>query len=777
MNRRNIVAGLLAGSLIVGGGGFWLGRTAIKSPRDVASIDAPPEASRIVAEVEFRALSSVIRTRGDVRFGSPKPVVLASSALRPTNLLVTVAPEKQRVLAEGDRALEVGDRPVFALAGAVPMYRDLHPGDSGDDVRQLEEALVRLGFSSGAVDGTYDESTGRAVNAWYKKSGFEPFGLTDDQRARLKSARDDAARAGDAVLSLERTTNGASPDKIVSADEQLRSARDKVATTSDDGAKAVSAAQLTVQERQNALDVATSNQVTASVAVTKARREAGDTIGTDQAQANLQKAKDAVTEASSTVARNVAGFNDAVRVVDNTVKNVADANASLQDAQKALATAQDDLVKARSKVVTTVVGSPIVITDVDATATQVKAAENVVTSATAGVRTAEAGVRSTQDSLAKAQSAVVDSQGQVGKAQTLEIEAKTAVQIAQKQIDAAQQTVADKSPLVADAEAKQRQADAQVVQAQALLDSAAVAVKTANRNADAANRSALGQVKVAEAAKRELLRPKDAALLADQLSSAKAVKARADIELAKLEEKSGFVVPANELLFFPKFPVRIDDTKLERGDPITGASLMTVTNSRLALDSDIDTADVPSFKKGSEVDIQDQELQIGLKGTVTDIAARPGTKGVDASRTYVEISIDEKTVRSLRDGQSAPIGFDITTLNGRNVQVSIQVKTTGKAVLVVPVSALRSGPDGKTYVDVQDKDDPKIALRSVVVLTGLKDGAVIQVTPVDGDLKTGMQVAVGAAGSGLSAPVGDGSSSDAIAANSSTADTSLTPSS
>ena len=52
--------------------------------------------------------------------------------------------------------IEVNGRPVLALQGDAPMYRTLRPGDTGDDVRQLELALARLGFDPGPVDGTYD---------------------------------------------------------------------------------------------------------------------------------------------------------------------------------------------------------------------------------------------------------------------------------------------------------------------------------------------------------------------------------------------------------------------------------------------------------------------------------------------------------------------------------------------------------------------------------------------------------------------------------------------
>ena len=59
----------------------------------------------------------------------------------------------------------VSDRPVFLLEGELPSYRDLGPGIRGDDVRQLETSLARMGFDPGPEDGLFDGSTATAVAA------------------------------------------------------------------------------------------------------------------------------------------------------------------------------------------------------------------------------------------------------------------------------------------------------------------------------------------------------------------------------------------------------------------------------------------------------------------------------------------------------------------------------------------------------------------------------------------------------------------------------------
>ena len=91
--------------------------------------------------------------------------------------------------------LTASGRPVFVLQGEIPVYRDLVPGISGDDVRQLESSLERLGFDPGPADGTYDEQTSAAVADWYTSAGFEPFGPTAEQLANIRTLEQELAAA------------------------------------------------------------------------------------------------------------------------------------------------------------------------------------------------------------------------------------------------------------------------------------------------------------------------------------------------------------------------------------------------------------------------------------------------------------------------------------------------------------------------------------------------------------------------------------------------------
>jgi len=98
-------------------------------------------------------------------------------------------------LNDGAVLLTTSGRPVFILQGEVPAYRDLVPGISGDDIRQLEAGLKRLGFDPGPIDGTYDEQTSAAVADWYASAGFQPFGATADQATNIRALEQELAVA------------------------------------------------------------------------------------------------------------------------------------------------------------------------------------------------------------------------------------------------------------------------------------------------------------------------------------------------------------------------------------------------------------------------------------------------------------------------------------------------------------------------------------------------------------------------------------------------------
>jgi hypothetical protein len=84
-------------------------------------------------------------------------------------------------VAPGNVIVEVAGRPLFVFQGSVPAYRNLVPGDSGNDVAQLQTGLESLGYSTGGdTSGVFGAGTAAAVTAYYTALGYtvptEPAG-------------------------------------------------------------------------------------------------------------------------------------------------------------------------------------------------------------------------------------------------------------------------------------------------------------------------------------------------------------------------------------------------------------------------------------------------------------------------------------------------------------------------------------------------------------------------------------------------------------------------
>ncbi len=147
MSRKRITSLVLVLALVVVvAAGSWLAGSNIQSPAEAAARTAPPTPSPILVPVEERVLTSDIVTRGTARFGLPRSISIVPSALKPDAGIITTLPARNTQLQEGDVLLAASGRPVFILQGDTPAYRDLAPGLSGDDVRQLEHALETIGI-------------------------------------------------------------------------------------------------------------------------------------------------------------------------------------------------------------------------------------------------------------------------------------------------------------------------------------------------------------------------------------------------------------------------------------------------------------------------------------------------------------------------------------------------------------------------------------------------------------------------------------------------------
>ena len=238
-------------------------------------------------------------------------------------------------------------------------------------------------------------------------------------------------------------------------------------------------------------------------------------------------------------------------------------------------------------------------------------------------------------------------------------------------------------------------------------------------------RSAEDRLAAAQQTLADLLAEPDTTDAVRVVESARGELRDATEDLAELEATTGVWLPAGELIFLKRLPVRVDLLTAERGSTVSG-SFMTVTGSELAVRGSVSERDVDRVSEGMPIRIEDRSLEEPATGTIRLLDRRAGTRGVAPDRHYVEIV-----------AQGIP-----DHLVGRNIKIVIPVGGTEGPVLVVPNAALSATASGLTRVEVEQPDG---TTRFVSVEPGLSTGGRAEVAPVGGELMVGDLVVVGVA--------------------------------
>ena len=752
--RRAVVAGGMALVVGVSTGAGWLAASRVKSPAKLAAEAAPPEASLITYPVEKRVLSSDLIIRGTIRYSDPIAVVLAPSALRPPPVLISQAPVKGATLQEGDVAMVVSGRPVFALKGQTPGYRDLGPGSVGADVRQLEDFLIRTGFDPGTVDDQYDGATAVAVLDWYSKAGYQALGPNDQQRAALRLAESGLSVATDRLLlakqaeALNRT--GGKPVDLVDARAGIEAARASVVA-------ARNVAERDAERGQADLAIKEADLVNkrADLSTRQAAVEAA-TIVLDEA-----RRRDALVASGVNVATGV----------NVTREQLALLQEGLADAVAAVGAAEADL--AASEAIASSVKSAG-----DASVTEARAKLQGVSVFTldgltsqehmnilAGIKNAQAALALTEAVAARdnavAAADVNTKKALVGTARSRVTQAQQRIENAKAGVDPVTGLPLSTAGDRANSQTAVKQAELGLRQAQAALSPVDGSLAAAQNDVDTVRRlntlvaagnkqsisDALQRVESAQARLATLGRPGlGSATFSAAVNVAAAEVARLKSDLGKIAGTIGIQVPANELVFFPSLPLRIDDTKVKRGDPAT-AEVMTVSGTRLAVDAALLTTEAKLTRVGSLATIEAPEYAYSSKGSITFIADKPGLRGTDGQHIAIEVTPDDSS----------------TQLVGASVRITIPTRATNGDALIVPVSALSVRATGSTQLQIEVSPGN---VRTVIVTAGLSAQGFVEIVPVSGSVKAGDRVVIGTGGPSATDPL----SPDQTSPTSATAD-------
>ncbi len=175
--RGRIILIAVAIVAVIGAVGGLLISTSIKSPADLAAQSQPPGLTQLTATVRRQVISSTVLAQGAVSQPAEVSGPAASgggggsAGAQPivTQIFLHIGTD----VVPGSVILEVAGRPVFMFAGTIPAYRNLVPGETGDDVTELQAALESLGFGLGAdTSGVYGRGTAAAVAAFYQSIGY-----------------------------------------------------------------------------------------------------------------------------------------------------------------------------------------------------------------------------------------------------------------------------------------------------------------------------------------------------------------------------------------------------------------------------------------------------------------------------------------------------------------------------------------------------------------------------------------------------------------------------
>lgn len=153
---------------------FWAG-TLATSPAAIQRRFAPAPRTVLTTPVVLRRLTQTLTLRGSIKAAWSYKVNFGSVSVPDAQPIVTARPPRPgSLIDEGSVLAQVAGRPIFAMRGVTPMYRDLVVGDRGPDVAQLQLNLAAFGFPAGDKPGVYGLGTAAAVRAFYLRAGYAP---------------------------------------------------------------------------------------------------------------------------------------------------------------------------------------------------------------------------------------------------------------------------------------------------------------------------------------------------------------------------------------------------------------------------------------------------------------------------------------------------------------------------------------------------------------------------------------------------------------------------
>lgn len=177
-----------------------VGLTNCSSDRADSGQPQPSSESEVTAAVEQRALTASVVLSATYEIEGAAEIRSAAGEDEGGRQIVTkVPPPPGTTVTAGTAVAAVNYRPVLLMRGALPLYRDIRPGMTGDDVATFQSGLRAMGFEIPDDQlGTFGPAGQDAVRAIFTEAGYEPDytnGSAAATDAAVRAAADQAEAA------------------------------------------------------------------------------------------------------------------------------------------------------------------------------------------------------------------------------------------------------------------------------------------------------------------------------------------------------------------------------------------------------------------------------------------------------------------------------------------------------------------------------------------------------------------------------------------------------
>ena len=244
----------------------------------------------------------------------------------------------------------------------------------------------------------------------------------------------------------------------------------------------------------------------------------------------------------------------------------------------------------------------------------------------------------------------------------------------------------------------------------------------------APGRPATGKPATTKAAKRAVQRARE------DLAGART-------DLGAVLATDGPMLPAAEVVYLDGFPARVDSIPAHVGSKVSGAAVMTVSAGALVVRGTLQEYQKGLVRPGQRVQILSEASGVTAAATVASVSPT-----VDSGQASGPVSQEQQNQAQGQDqgqdqgqgGPAGPRGYPMVVrpdqpldpqLAGQDVRLTVEAASTDGVALVVPVTAISAGADGRTVVTVVTKGG---AQRRVEVRPGTTGDGFVEVVPVGG---------------------------------------------